>query len=67
MPALTLKRIIFNQLDADTLAEWVYMKRQEDPRVRARRSLTPEGVDRLAEIIASGSTPTIGFFRRWSA
>lgn len=30
----------------------------------ARRRLSPEGVDKLADILLSGTTPTIGFFRR---
>jgi hypothetical protein len=32
---------------------------------RSRRELTPEGVERLAEIIASGSRPTVGFWCRY--
>ena len=31
---------------------------------RAYRELTDEGVDRLAEILAAGSKPTLGFWRR---
>jgi hypothetical protein len=27
--------------------------------------LTPEGVDRLAEILTTGSRPTVGFWRRY--
>lgn len=67
VPTITLERLIYSQLDANTLIEWAWRKRQEDPRVRARQALTPEGVDRLAEIISAGSVPTVGFFRRWSA
>jgi hypothetical protein len=33
----------------------------------ARRSLTPAGVDRLADILLAGSTPTVGFFIRYRA
>ncbi len=31
-----------------------------------RRELTPEGVERLAEIIAGGSRPSLGFWLRHS-
>ena len=31
----------------------------------ARRSLSPAGVDRLAEILAAGDRPTIGFWHRY--
>ena len=34
--------------------------------VAMRRHLTPEGVERLAEIVAGGSRPTIGFWLRHS-
>jgi hypothetical protein len=33
---------------------------------RAGRELTPEGVERLAEIIAGGSRPSLGFWLRHS-
>lgn len=32
---------------------------------KARQTLTDEGVERLAEILADGSTPTCGFFLRY--
>lgn len=37
----------------------------QDSRRVARRQLTPEGVDRLAEILLAGSRPTVGFWRRY--
>jgi hypothetical protein len=40
---------------------------QEAATARPYRGLTPEGVDRLAEVLASGSRPTVGFFCRYSA
>jgi len=67
VPTLTIQRILYNQLDAATLHELAYLKRQEDGRVRARQALTPAGIDRLAEIVGNGSIPTVGFFKRWSA
>jgi len=35
-----------------------------DWELRARRSLSPEGVDRLAEILLNCSCPTVGFWLR---
>jgi hypothetical protein len=35
------------------------------PQAKARRDLTPEGVDTLADILLSGSRPTVGFFLRY--
>jgi len=67
VPAITVERLLFDRVDAATLAELAHLKRQEDPLVKARQSLTPEGVDRLAEIIGGGSIPTVGFFRRFRA
>ena len=37
---------------------------EADPRRKAYRNLTPEGVERLAEILTVGDRPTIGFFLR---
>jgi len=37
----------------------------DDSRLKANRSLTPEGVERLAEILLAGSSPTCGFFARY--
>jgi hypothetical protein len=38
-----------------------------EPFVTARRQLSPEGVERLIEIVSSGSTPTLGFWLRYRA
>jgi hypothetical protein len=35
------------------------------PRATARRELTPEGIDKLTDILLSGGTPTVGFFLRY--
>jgi hypothetical protein len=35
------------------------------PQAWARRELTPEGVERLADIYLAGSSPTVGFFLRY--
>jgi hypothetical protein len=34
------------------------------PGMRARRALTAEGIERLADILLAGTTPTVGFYRR---
>jgi Arc/MetJ family transcription regulator len=36
-----------------------------DPRRKAYCNLTPEGVERFADILASGSRPTVGAFVRY--
>jgi hypothetical protein len=35
------------------------------PEAKARRDLAPEGIERLADIYLSGSSPTVGFFKRF--
>ena len=67
VPASTVERILFDLLDAETLSELAWLKRQSAPRQAVRRNLTPEGIDALVGIIERGSVPTVGFFRRWSA
>ncbi len=37
----------------------------ETRRPQPRHDLTPEGVDKLADILLAGSSPTIGFWRRY--
>jgi hypothetical protein len=47
------------------LARAQAMERTDPDRFAAdRRELTPEGVERLAEIVAAGSRPSLGFFLR---
>jgi hypothetical protein len=65
--SLPQRRLLAEQFDPDTLRHLACLMEAEHPRVRARRSLSPEGVDRLAEIVGNGSTPTVGFFKRWAA
>jgi hypothetical protein len=38
-----------------------------DPQLVARRHLTKEGIEKLADILLAGSEPTVGFFRRYRA
>jgi hypothetical protein len=36
------------------------------PQARAIRKLTPEGIERLADILLQRGKPTVGFYRRYS-
>lgn len=38
---------------------------RRDPQLTARRQLSEEGIERLADILLAGSQPTLGFFRRY--
>ncbi len=57
--------LLVDQFDAATLRELAVIKERQDPARLARRQLTPEGVERLAEILVRGDRPTVGFFRRY--
>lgn len=65
MPADRVIQLMVDQFDAATLRELAAIKERQDPARLARQQLTPMGVDRLAEILARGDRPTIGFFRRY--
>jgi hypothetical protein len=56
---------ILSYLDAPTLRHHASLKDAQDPQLVARRALTPQGVDRLAEILLAGGKPTVGFWRRY--
>lgn len=49
---------------ADTLTHLAYLLRQREPDFRARRSLTSDALEELADMIADGRTPTLGWWRR---
>jgi len=55
---------ILQHLDPCTLRDLAAAITARRSSTIARRRLTPEGVDKLADILLSGTTPTIGFFRR---
>ena len=59
--------LVLDQFDAPTLRELAAVRERQDPARLARRQLTPEGQERLAEILARGDRPTIGFWRRYRA
>jgi hypothetical protein len=52
-------------LDPRTLRDLAAAIEYRTPEARARRSLTPEGIERLTEILLAGKTPTIGLIRRY--
>ena len=55
---------ILAYLDVPTLRELAAILEVRDPAMVARRSLTSEGVERLAEILLRGGKPTVGFWIR---
>lgn len=54
-------------LDDAAEVERALMELRRERVVQARARLTPEGVERLAEIFLAGGRPTVGFFRRYRA
>jgi len=52
-------------LSPGELRELASLLDERDPRRQANRQLSEEGINRLAEILAAGSRPTIGFWRRY--
>jgi hypothetical protein len=58
---------ILEYLDAPTLRHHASLKDAQDPQLVARRALTPEGIDRLAEILLNGGKPTVGFWLKYRA
>jgi hypothetical protein len=60
-------RQLLDYLDAPTLRHLAAVKEAQDPARLARQALTPEGIDRLAEILLAGDKPTIGWWRRATA
>jgi hypothetical protein len=58
---------ILEHLDAPTLREIASIKDASDPGRVARNELSPEGRERLAEILLAGSKPTVGFWLKHRA
>jgi hypothetical protein len=56
---------ILKHLDGPTLRHHASLKDAQDPQLVARRALTAEGVERLADILIAGGKPTVGFWRRY--
>jgi hypothetical protein len=56
--------VIVENLSPSTLRHLAAAIERRDPVLVARRQLSAEGVERLADILLRGGRPTIGFFRR---
>ncbi len=54
-------------LSPKTLRDLAAAIEWRSPQATARRELTPEGIERLADILLAGSAPTVGFFLRHRA
>ena len=57
------------QLSARTLrdlASALLVRSEHMEATTPRRELTPEGIERLADIVAAGSRPSVGFWLRHS-
>jgi hypothetical protein len=57
--------MLLQHLKPSTLRHLAAVIERQDPKRIARHQLTDEGVERLAEILISGSRPTIGFWRKY--
>ena len=56
---------ILQYIDGPRLRELAAVKDRQDPVRLARRALTDEGVEKLADILLAGSSPTVGFLKRY--
>jgi hypothetical protein len=56
---------LLTRLDPGILRELAAVIEYRSPEATARRGLTPEGIERLADILLAGGTPTVGFWRRY--
>jgi hypothetical protein len=56
---------LLEHLAPSTLRHLAAAIEARDPEMVARRQLTEEGIERLADILLAGSVPTIGFWRRY--
>lgn len=63
--SLAVKRLLIEQFEGPTLRILADLMDDEDPKLLARRRLTDEGVEKLADILIAGKRPTIGLFRKY--
>lgn len=56
---------VLQYLNPSTLRDLAAAIEYGSPKAKARRELTPEGIEKLAAILVAGGTPTAGFFRRY--
>ena len=52
-------------LSPKTLRDLAAAIEWRSPQAKAWRELTPEGIEKLADIYLAGSRPTVGFWRRF--
>ncbi len=56
---------LLTHLSPKTLHDLAAAIEYRSPAARARRALTDEGIERLADVLLSGSLPTVGLFTRY--
>jgi hypothetical protein len=56
--------MILQYLNPSTLRDLAAAIDYGSPKAKARRELTPDGIERLAALLVCGGTPTVGFFLR---
>jgi hypothetical protein len=56
---------VLTHLSPDTLRDLAAAIEYRLPKARARRALTDEGLEKLADVLLSGSLPTVGLFTRY--
>jgi len=62
--SLSLKRLLVDLFDAETLRTLAWQKEHENPGWAARQSLSDASVDQLADMLTAGRKPTIGWWTR---
>jgi hypothetical protein len=55
---------VLEHLSPSTLRHLAAAIEGRDAKLVARRQLTKEGAERLADILLAGNQPTVGFYRR---
>jgi len=63
---MSLRRLLVQQCDAETLRHLAWLKANGAPDLQVRRRLSEASLDELAEMLTSGRSPTIGWWRRAS-
>ena len=56
---------VLSDLHPATLHALAAAIQARDPELVARRQLTDEGLERLADLLIAGDRPTIGFWRKY--
>jgi hypothetical protein len=61
-----LKRALIDQFSPTDLRDLAAAMEMETPRMVARRRLSDDSIEELAEMLTTGKWPTIGWWRRAS-